>query len=49
MPRITNRVFADLARVSRGHANGRGGIYEASLFAFRSFTQFGEGLIPGER
>ena len=40
---LSARVFADLARVSRGHANGRGGTYEASLFAFRSFTHFGEG------
>ena len=35
------RVFADLARVSSGQENSRGGRYEASLFAFRSFTNFG--------
>ena len=48
---FSSRVFADLARVSRGHANGRGGIYEASLFAFRSFTNFGEatGATPDGR
>ena len=36
------RVFADLARVASGRPNTRGGRYEASLFAFRSFTSMGE-------
>jgi len=35
------RVFADMARVSSGKANTRGGRYEASLFAFRSFVSLG--------
>ncbi|MBC8236427.1 hypothetical protein H8E77_43325 [bacterium] len=45
------RVFADLARVSSGQANSRGGRYEASLFAFRSFTSFGTmtGATPDGR
>ena len=48
---ISAQVFADLARVSRGFANTRGGPYEASLFAFRSFTYFGEhtGATPDGR
>ena len=33
------QVFADLARVTSGLPNTRGGRYEASLFAFRSFAQ----------
>jgi len=45
------RVFADLARVSSGRENSRGGRYEASLFAFRSFTSFGimTGATPDGR
>ena len=45
------RVFADLARVSSGQENSRGGRYEASLFAFRSFTSFGTmtGATPDGR
>ncbi|HEY3418294.1 MAG TPA: pyruvate formate lyase family protein, partial [Armatimonadota bacterium] len=45
------RVFADIARVTSGKANTRGGVYEASLFAFRSFTDFGvrTGATPDGR
>jgi formate C-acetyltransferase len=45
------RVFADLARVSSGKANSRGGRYEASLFSFRSFVGFGQktGATPDGR
>jgi len=45
------KVFADLARVSSGRENSRGGRYEASLFAFRSFTSFGTmtGATPDGR
>ena len=45
------QVFADLARVSSGQENSRGGKYEASLFAFRSFTNFGAmtGATPDGR
>ena len=45
------RIFADLARVSSGKANTRGGRYEASLFAFRSFTDMGRctGATPDGR
>jgi formate C-acetyltransferase len=45
------RVFADLARVSSGRENSRGGRYEASLFAFRSFTGLGTmtGATPDGR
>jgi trans-4-hydroxy-L-proline dehydratase len=45
------QVFADLARVSRGHANTRGGEYEASLFSFRTFTHMGgaTGATPDGR
>lgn len=45
------RVFADLARVTSGKANTRGGSYEASLFAFRFFTDFGlrTGATPDGR
>jgi len=32
---------ADLARVTEGRVNSRGGPYEASLFSFRLFTVFG--------
>lgn len=35
------RIFADVARVSSGQSNSRGGRYEASLFAFNTFTSFG--------
>ncbi len=45
------KVFADIARVSRGHKNTRGGEYEPSLFSFRSFTHLGErtGATPDGR
>ena len=45
------RVFADVARVSSGKPNSRGGRYEASLFSFRSFTHFGAqtGATPDGR
>lgn len=44
-------VFADLARVSSGWPNSRGGRYEASLFSFRSFTDLGvrTGATPDGR
>jgi formate C-acetyltransferase len=34
-------LFADLARVTSGRPNTRGGHYEASLFAYRSFVRMG--------
>ena len=45
------RVFADVARVTAGMPNTRGGRYEASLFSFRSFTHFGQstGATPDGR
>lgn len=45
------QVFADLARVGSGQANSRGGIYEASLFSFRQFTDMGlhTGATPDGR
>jgi len=45
------RVFADLARVTRGKPNTRGGCYEASLFSFRLFTNlgYGTGATPDGR
>ena len=45
------RVFADLADLSTGMPNGRGGRYEASLFSFRSFVDFGRmtGATPDGR
>ena len=45
------KVFADVARVSSGRENTRGGRYEASLFSFRSFTDFGRkaGATPDGR
>ena len=33
------RVFADVARVTSGRSNTRGGRYEASLFSFRTFSE----------
>jgi len=38
---FSSRVFTDLADVSSGKPNSRGGHYEASLFSFRSFVNFG--------
>ncbi|HEY3379009.1 MAG TPA: pyruvate formate lyase family protein, partial [Armatimonadota bacterium] len=35
------RVFADLARLSDGEVNARGGRYEASVFVYRFFKTFG--------
>jgi formate C-acetyltransferase len=45
------RVFADLARVSSGRENTRGGRYEASLFSFRTFADMarGTGATPDGR
>ena len=45
------RIFADVARVSSGRPNSRGGRYEASLFSFRAFTSLGEktGATPDGR
>ena len=45
------KVFADLARVSSGRENTRGGRYEASLFSFRTFAAFGTltGATPDGR
>ena len=45
------RVFADLAQVTAGKANTRGGVYEASLFSFRLFTNCGicTGATPDGR
>ena len=45
------RVFADVARVSSGRSNSRGGRYEASLFSFRTFTSLGvkTGATPDGR
>ncbi|MBI3919826.1 MAG: hypothetical protein HY318_00305 [Armatimonadetes bacterium] len=45
------KVFADVARVSSGSPNARGGRYEASLFSFRSFTTMGTqtGATPDGR
>ena len=45
------RVFSDLAAVSTGHANGRGGTYEASVFVYRLFVEMGKktGATPDGR
>ena len=45
------KVFADVARVSSGKPNTRGGRYEASLFSFRSFVDLGRktGATPDGR
>jgi pyruvate-formate lyase len=45
------QVFAEIARVSSGLPNTRGGRYEASLFSFRSFADFGAktGATPDGR
>lgn len=45
------RVFADVAAAASGRANTRGGRYEASLFAFRSFADLGArtGATPDGR
>ena len=45
------RVFEDLARVTSGRPNTRGGRYEASLFSFRAFTSMGQatGATPDGR
>ena len=44
-------LFADLARVTSGRPNTRGGRYEASLFVYRSFTGMGKktGATPDGR
>jgi len=44
-------VFADLARVTSGRANTRGGRYEASLFVYRAFIAMGHqtGATPDGR
>lgn len=45
------RVFKDVARAMSGFPNGRGGRFEASLFAFRNFVSFGHetGATPDGR
>lgn len=45
------QLFADVARVSSGQPNSRGGRYEASLFPFRLFIHFGQqtGATPDGR
>ena len=45
------RVFADLARVTSGRPNTRGGRYEASLFVYRAFVGMGRktGATPDGR
>ncbi|NOZ22398.1 MAG: hypothetical protein GXP25_15060 [Planctomycetes bacterium] len=45
------RVFADVARVSSGRPNSRGGRYEASLFVHRAFADMGQktGATPDGR
>lgn len=45
------QVFRDVARVTSGQPNTRGGRYEASLFSFRLFTTFGlqTGATPDGR
>jgi formate C-acetyltransferase len=45
------QVFADVARVTSGKPNSRGGCYEPSLFSFRSFVKLGEktGATPDGR
>lgn len=44
-------VFSDLAGVSGGHANGRGGTYEPSVFVYRLFVEMGKrtGATPDGR
>ena len=48
---FSGRVFAEVAHASSGMPNSRGGRYEASLFAFRSFAEFGAqtGATPDGR
>ncbi len=48
---FSTRVFADLARVCSGQSNTRGGVYEASLFSFRTFAGMGvrTGATPDGR
>jgi len=38
---LSAKVFHDIAKVSSGQPNSRGGRYEASLFPFRTFIHFG--------
>ncbi|HOT35620.1 MAG TPA: pyruvate formate lyase family protein [Candidatus Latescibacteria bacterium] len=51
MREFSARVFADVARAASGYPNTRGGTYEASLFSFRSFADFGRrgGATPDGR
>ncbi|HOF61773.1 MAG TPA: pyruvate formate lyase family protein [Candidatus Latescibacteria bacterium] len=51
MREFSTRVFADVARACSGYQNTRGGTYEASLFSFRSFVDFGRrgGATPDGR
>ncbi|MEI6502330.1 MAG: pyruvate formate lyase family protein, partial [Armatimonadota bacterium] len=44
-------VFAQVAQASSGMPNTRGGVYEASLFSFRTFTSMGNltGATPDGR
>lgn len=55
MYEFSAKVFADVARVTSGKPNTRGGRYEASLFSFRAFTSQGtatgatpDGRLAGE-
>jgi len=45
------KVFADLAEVSSGRKNSRGGTYEASVFVYRTFISLGKntGATPDGR
>ena len=51
MEAFSSKVFSDLAAVSTGHANGRGGTYEASVFVYRLFVEMGKktGATPDGR
>ena len=40
---FSGRVFSDLARVTSGRPNTRGGKYEASVFVYRTFVWMGRG------
>jgi len=48
---VATRLFADLARVTSGQPNTRGGSYEASLFSFTTFLPLGRrtGATPDGR
>lgn len=38
---FSGKIFKDTAKATSGFKNSRGGVYEASLFAFRFFVEFG--------